>query len=419
MRMKTYQADSVQEALLKIKNELGPEAVILKTEKKQKTFLNKKKVYFEITAALDESLFVGPESAQPEKNKSPVYSHQKLMLDKSQAKPAPVTSSTGVNTPGVKKQVNGQLNEEKMVSVDYDFKSLKVEIRRMIKNVGDIKTSLNHIDMDQVPAEFTDVYQGLLESDFDEDLARELIRKLNHIISIAKRTDADFVTKVLNKIIANRLNIAEEAALKPGRPNVIMLVGPTGVGKTTTIAKLAGIYKYEKHWDVGIISTDTQRMGATEQMKIFCDAADISLEMVFSPEDYQDSLKNLSSKDIILVDTAGSIKNDPESWKGLENTVKLMEPDNIHLVLSSNVRTRDLKAACINYQQLGASNIIFTKLDESLCLGNIYNIGADVNMPISYICNGQEIPDNILLANADELSRMLLEDLFERELAQE
>ena len=414
MRMKTYQANSVQEALLKVKNELGPEAVILKTEKKQKNFLNKKKVYYEITAALDEKLFVGPENKQTVTEKPATYNREKVMAKIEGKETAPKTPVAV--TPA--REVNKQINETKVVPVDSDFRTLKKEIREMIKNVGEMKTSLDHMDLDQIPVEFLDVYKGLLENDFDEDLSRELIRKLGQIVSITKRTELEFTKKVLGKIIANRITVAPEIEIKPGRPTVIMLVGPTGVGKTTTIAKLSGIYKYEKHLDVGIISTDAQRMGAVEQMSSFCEAADIPLETVFSPEDFKTSLKNLSGNDVIFVDTAGSTKSDPESWNDLNEIVAQIEPDQVHLVLSSNVRTKDLKLACKNYSQLGATNIIFTKLDESLSLGNIYNIGADVNMPVSYLCNGQKIPDNILKADSEEISRMILEDLFEMDLVE-
>ncbi len=405
MRMKTYQADSMQEALLQVKNEMGPESVILKSTKKVKNILGKKKAYFEVTAALDPELFAKPEDNSSDTKNLKTYGRDKKV-------DAPKEEETADNFESSRKITPESPVQNQAITLA-EMKTIREEIREMMHSVGDIKTSLRHMDLDSVPSEFVECFEGLLELDVDPDLARELVRKLGQIISGTKRRDTAYVQKILKKVVANRIPSSDTLQKKPGRPKVVMLVGPTGVGKTTTIAKISGIYKYEKKWDVAIISADAKRMGATEQMKAFCRASQIPMDTAFSSEDAMEALKGFSQKDLVLIDTAGASKNDPESWRELQNLIGSVSPDEIHLVMSATTKSKDNRRLLEHYKQLGASQLIFTKLDESFTLGTIYNICCENFYPLSYVCNGQNIPDNILEAESSEISAMILEELFQ------
>jgi flagellar biosynthesis protein FlhF len=189
----------------------------------------------------------------------------------------------------------------------------------------------------------------------------------------------------------------------------VALVGPTGVGKTTTLAKLGALAKIQQGKKVGIISADSFRMGANEQLEIFGRTAGIPVKSVFSAADVAQAQRDFADRDLILVDTAGRSHGHKEMWRELQGLLHCLSPDEIHLVLAGPTRMRELWHQYGLYRDLGASSLIFTKLDECLSLGCVYNLARRAEAPIAYLCNGQVIPDHILLARADLLAGALAE----------
>ncbi len=412
MKMKTYQADTMQEALVQIKDELGPEAVILRTRKSTRSLLGRKRDCIEVTAALEDSLYAKPDDAAGEGPSKPVkgvYGRScKLGPDTSEKNN--IMRDTGSEVMDYMKIEFNEL-KNKLGAPQVEIKTMQKDLGHLLQEMGRLKSTIDRIDLDAVAPEFEDVYRCLLEADFDEDLARELIRNLANVIPVSKRHDPEIIRRRLHKMLTNRLYNYSAPAPKPGRPIVIMVVGPTGVGKTTTIAKLAGIHKLEKGQKVGIISADTYRMGAIQQMEVFCQTADIPLETVFGKDDAVRALQSLSDRDIIFIDTAGRFQADNACRGGLQDLVSIIQPDEVHLVLSCTTRGKDMLNACRQYNDIGYQKLIFTKLDETLTIGCIYNISCDIKMPVSFLCNGQEIPDSIIPADRETLASMILEDI--------
>jgi|GEM_PF-2398056 len=208
-------------------------------------------------------------------------------------------------------------------------------------------------------------------------------------------------TAMLARNLAERIRVTGGIRLRPGRPTTVALVGPTGVGKTTSLAKLAALAKIQQGKKVGIISADNFRMGANEQLELFGRTAGIAVKPVFSPADVAQAQREFSDCDLILVDTAGRSHTHKEMWRELQGLLHCLAPDEIHLVLSGPTRMRELWHQYGLYRDLGAGSIIFTKLDECLSLGCLYNLARRAEAPLSYLCNGQVIPDHIMLARTD------------------
>jgi flagellar biosynthesis protein FlhF len=216
-------------------------------------------------------------------------------------------------------------------------------------------------------------------------------------------------TALLARNLAERIRVTGGIRLRPGRPTTVALVGPTGVGKTTSLAKLAALAKIQQGKKVGIISADSFRMGANEQLELFGRTAGIAVKPVFSPADVAQAQREFSDCDLILVDTAGRSHTHKEMWRELQGLLHCLAPDEIHLVLSGPTRMRELWHQYGLYRDLGAGSIIFTKLDECLSLGCLYNLARRAEAPLSYLCNGQVIPDHIMLARTDTVASAIAE----------
>jgi flagellar biosynthesis protein FlhF len=195
----------------------------------------------------------------------------------------------------------------------------------------------------------------------------------------------------------------------------MMFVGPTGVGKTTTIAKLAARYAYqkEKKYKVGIITLDTYRIGAVEQLMTYARMMKLSIEAVVDPSDFVEALNRLRNNDIILIDTVGSSQHDKEKVDKINSflSVNTFASIDVNLVLSATTKYDDLKDIYDNFSILEIDTLIFTKLDETQKIGNIFSLVYDVKKPISYFSIGQEVPDDLRVASNEFLVDNMLKDI--------
>jgi len=195
-----------------------------------------------------------------------------------------------------------------------------------------------------------------------------------------------------------------------GRPRVIALVGPTGGGKTTTCAKLAANMSLNKGYSVGLITSDTYRIGAVEQLRKYARILDMNLEVVFSPEELPGALKRLSNVDLVFMDTAGHNPRDEERINRLNDFLRCAETDEIHLVMSAGIDPAEVTGIIRTYRRIGFNRLIISKLDETTKPGRAILMAEQAGVPLSYVCNGQEVPEDIGLA-PDVLSETLLEGM--------
>ena len=200
-------------------------------------------------------------------------------------------------------------------------------------------------------------------------------------------------------------------SLAGSKPKVVFFIGPTGVGKTTTIAKIASKYKVEQDKKVAFITADTYRIAATEQLRIYANILDAPMSIVYSNDELNSAVERLIDYDIIFVDTAGfSHKNDSQR-QDMKNLIQGLDPiyeSEVYLVLSATTKYNDLQDIVNLYKEISEYKLIFTKLDETTTYGNLLNIRLYSNADLSYVTIGQNVPDDIEIFDTQKIVKQLL-----------
>lgn len=222
--------------------------------------------------------------------------------------------------------------------------------------------------------------------------------------------DADRAKERLRQIIEADLPIRGPLRLAPAGPTVVALVGPTGVGKTTTLAKLAAHFRLREHRRVALIAGDTFRIGAVEQLRSYAEIMELPLEAVEAPRDIAAALVRLEQHDLILIDTPGRSPHDGERLLELRTLLTAAQPHETLLVASAAGGDESLSAAATAFRCLGATGLILTKLDESAQLGRLPDLLAACQLPLCYTTDGQNVPGDLRPATATHLAEALLCD---------
>lgn len=256
-----------------------------------------------------------------------------------------------------------------------------------------------------------DFYHQLLDSGLNPALADRLLAGAQAELEPAELADPDLVQRTLLRLLAESIPVVRTPA-RPGRqpdgrPLTIALVGPTGVGKTTTIAKLAAMYKLRHGKRVGLVTTDTYRIAAVEQLRTYARIIGLPLKVAADPQDLADGLGELNDLDVVLIDTAGRSPSDQARLDELSASVRAAAPHETHLVLAATAAEPVLLRTAERFRALGPDRLILTKLDEADQLGPIADLPGRLSLPVSYVSTGQEVPDDLELAGADRLARRI------------
>lgn len=347
------------EAMKKVKKELGPNAVILNQKVvKVGGFLGMfKKDQTEVIAAID-----------------PVDRTPSVKKDTTRSKPAPMTFHH---------------SEEKATS-------------EIMKELQSLKAMVRSQDEAPVPEGYQEVYEHLLTQEVEENLAKQWLYE----VAEANAEASDSEDHVIR-------HIYEEVKELPfGKPNVfkqfVHLVGPTGVGKTTTVAKLAADAALNKQLKVALITTDTYRIAAIEQLKTYAKILDIPIEVAYNMEDYAKAREGFKDYDLVLVDTAGRNFRDPSYVKELDELIDFSHNTETYLVLSLTSKYQDMKDIYHQFEHLPIQQFIFTKMDETSSYGSALNMVFNYRVGIAYFTNGQDVPDDIIEATPMRLSRQVV-----------
>src|SRR5690625_2486524 len=351
------------EIMLKIREDLGPDAVILKTnEIKQGGFLGffqRKKL--EVVATLDSN---------------------------------PIDETI----------INEKKNSifKPRVSEEKTDQTLVLQELQQLKNLihSQHKTELN------LSPDFLLVYNYLVEQEVEENLAYELIETIEqeHTSNISLQD----IVEQLRAHIAHQLQELPSQK-STDRAQIIHFVGPTGVGKTTTLAKIASDYILNKQKKIAFITTDTYRIAAIDQLKTYAKILNVPVKVAYSLTEYEEALQSFATYDLVFVDTAGRNFRDPKYIKELERMHHFHDRGiETYLVLSLTAKKNDMLLTYDQFQHLPIEKVIFTKLDETGSYGNILNISVGKNKPIAYITNGQNVPDDIITPNREVLSDLLV-----------
>jgi flagellar biosynthesis protein FlhF len=256
-------------------------------------------------------------------------------------------------------------------------------------------------------------YLRLIQNDVSRHLADEVATAIRDELTPGELSDEGIVrTAVLRRLESL---IPVEGGLAPagpeadGRPRTIALVGPTGVGKTTTLAKLAAAFRLRHGKRVGLITCDTYRIAAVDQLRTYASIIGVPLKVALSPEEMAAACEELSDCDVILIDTAGRSPSDHERLDELSAMVDAARPHQVHLVLASVAGESSLVRTAERFARLRPDRVIFTKLDEAASLGVLLNVLNRLEAKLSFVTTGQEVPEDLEPGRADRLARLILD----------
>ncbi|AAO36196.1 flagellar biosynthesis protein FlhF [Clostridium tetani] len=371
MIIKRYVVNDMNEAMTRIRYELGKDAVIISQRKIRRSGISgffKKKV-LEVTATTESS-----HDSKEAENYNAVKQLLENSIDRKKERPVENTLDNFNGDKRILKEIEEMKNAFTSF-VDNTYKGNIEEERQEIKEIKSI----------------------LKDNDISEDIIEKILDELNEVENI---TEALEKTK---EFIEDRVRVSSED-LK----GAVVLVGPTGVGKTTTIAKLAGRLSLVEKKKVGLITVDTYRIGAVEQLKTYADIMKIPFKVVFSIKDMEDAIEDMKNCEVILVDTTGRSSKNVMQISELRAFIEKVNSENIHLVISSTTKNKDIDSIVEGYKTLGYKSVIITKLDETTTYGSILNIANSTKKPISFITTGQNVPEDIRLVTPKEITGLIL-----------
>ena len=251
-------------------------------------------------------------------------------------------------------------------------------------------------------------YDTMLEQNVLPEVATQILQNLD---SVDESSQID-VKLLIKSVYGNIVEVLKNPTLidtRKGVPQTIVFMGPTGVGKTTTIAKLSSVLALKHGLRIGLITADTYRIAAVEQLKTYADILGLDIRVVYSPEEMAENLEQMSTRnDIILVDTAGRSHRNQDNLKELEELLDCIPESKKYLVLSVTTRYEDLKKIVSAYDRITDFNLIFTKLDEAETLGSLMNICYLSEKKAAYVTFGQNVPDDLEAIKPDKIAKSLL-----------
>ncbi|MCZ6679164.1 MAG: flagellar biosynthesis protein FlhF [Candidatus Poribacteria bacterium] len=258
-------------------------------------------------------------------------------------------------------------------------------------------------DAADLPDEVVGLHRKFLKNDIDPNLAYDLAEAMQECFSDERgRSIHEHLTLLLKKIIKTSGEIQFTA-----KPTVVALVGPTGVGKTTTLAKLAAQHQFQKK-EIVLITTDDYRIGAIEQLETYAGILSLPIEVAHEPEELEAQIAKHASADLILIDTPGRSQLDVPRIRLIESFLNAARPTETHLLLNMTTRNEDINSVVDRFGTVGVDQLMFTKLDESTCYGSILNVSARTKKPISYLTTGQDVAEDIELATHRRIATFLL-----------
>jgi len=415
LKLKTFTAPTYTEALNKVKESLGDDVVIVSSKEIKKKTLTSQGLY-EIVVATEE------ENIKPRKSVTSDEEHVKEVMLKLSSAAKEISSLSKEES-----SFNHNISQNQDTAYNNPLEPPKndeiIAIKNQISQISDTLKFLQATVWDmtnkndlELPPEFSEIYALSRASGMSEGHLDEIMKLTIKYMPIKMRKNRETIKRYFHTLLKKMVPIRVEREIRPPHKKIMMFVGPTGVGKTTTIAKLAARYAYKlnQRHKVGIITLDTYRIGAVEQLMTYAKMMRLPIETVVDPNDFGDALNSLRHNDYILIDTVGSSQHDKEKIEKLKSYLKVdtFAEININLVLSAVTKYEDLVDIWKNFSILPIDTFVFTKLDETKTYGNIFSLLLDTKKPVSYFSIGQEVPDDLMQAGADYLLKGILNKEF-------
>ncbi|MFC2170938.1 flagellar biosynthesis protein FlhF [Calditrichota bacterium] len=420
MVIKKFVAESMSEALVQIRQELGEDAVILQSRKIEKggllNFLNKQMV--EVTAATPDT---HPLPQKPLIQLDPVQ-REELALATGRKRITPSEGGESVRGPvnrpaptsledSAQRRASSSNSTGKEMT---ELKQFRSEITELRHSVAELAEHMKYKSAPSLPSLLSRKWHEMVDNGVDEKKAHDMTQTLFAQIRGEDLENDELITHGLKDLIVGKLRTGAIMPKTRDKPLVLAVIGPTGVGKTTTLAKMATNKRMFGKMKAALISTDTYRIAAVEQLQTFASIAGLPMEVVYRPEELSKAIKKHSDKDVVLIDTAGRSQNDSNSLLELREFMEAAAPDEIVLVLSAGTRLRDQKDIIHRFGQIQITRLVLSKLDEVSSVGHLLDIADITPRKWSHITTGQNVPDDIIEAMPVQLAPWIMsKELFE------
>ena len=411
--VRTFKAASMQEALTLVREEMGSEAVILQTRQipGRKSLLpwSRTQETYEITAGLgietktpaalqnkNRSSRAGSalrhrasnlpqENRQRETVSQPLTAHQEAPAARRETAPRRESAySHPSEQPRFRQRFAEAVPREVTPSQKHfdpteEFTEKLNAIQEMLESLD--RRTRSHRSSD-VPSELFHIYTDLIDAEVDESIAHDLIARLKEHASHEQLKDSAASKSLLAALIESQLVCSQPIRPVPGQRKVVALVGPTGVGKTTTIAKLAANFRLRDNIKMGLVTVDTYRIAAVEQLRTYAEIIDLPMQVVSTPKEMQQALDEMVGLDLVLIDTAGRSPSDDLKIQELERLFREVPIDEVSLVMSMTSSVKTLEAIAQRFQVARPTSMILTKLDEAPVMGSLLTLSQNVKLPV-------------------------------------
>jgi flagellar biosynthesis protein FlhF len=459
MQVKKFEAPTIQEALDTIKRELGPEAIILQTKKHKRGFGLMSKDSVEVTAAVSErslhkkqavesrlpepgkqvlskmpsnrqadfierygqktnemrgsgAIAAGPPRAAPIPPRAPSVASASTVAS---AAPAPVTVPAKV-TPTRYIDIDDPAPKASStkLSVEEEVRYLK----RMIEEMKDVQDSREFTGTAAQPIRaggalehpaLQDAFDQLVINGLDKRYALTLVKAAAFELGEDGARNPDVLLDQIAAEIMNHTEIATPLPAKGAAPSIVALVGPTGVGKTTTIAKIASDALLRRGLKVGLINLDSYKVAAFDQLGTYAKILNVPFRSVANSEDLLAAVHDFRSLDLVLIDTTGRSQRDPDSLKEMQAVLQAIPEIRTQVVLAATTRDGELYDMANRFSVFRPQGIIVSKLDEATIYGSIYNVSQKAKLPLLYFTTGQRVPEDIEEATRERVASLVLE----------
>ncbi|WP_102400915.1 flagellar biosynthesis protein FlhF [Haloimpatiens massiliensis] len=388
MKVKKFIVKDMNEAVSKIRYELGEGAVIINQIKVRqpgiKGFFSKKLI--QVTAAVD---------SEKEKNNS--FSNDDVLINSLEAIKRAVNDANVEEKKDYTEKMEIPIKQSGVYEKKENVKE-QLETNKLLDEMGQMKSLLNSLVSNSKDEYKKDpLYEKLEDLDLEPALIEDIMEEVNIM-----EEDLSLEEK-LKKVLEKKIKVSQVDMNGP-----IVFVGPTGVGKTTTIAKLAGRLSLVENKKVGLITVDTYRIGAVEQLKTYAEIMDIPFKVVFDINDMEETVNSMKDCDVILIDTTGRSSKNSMQISQLRAFVDKVNTESINLVISATTKNKDISTIVEGYKKLNFNHIIITKLDETISYGSILSILYHGNKDINFVTTGQNVPDDIKKLDSPSICRLVL-----------
>ena len=370
MKIKKYISTSLKEGKDKVLQELGENAVILSSRSFKDPSTSQDLV--EIVAAIDEIV-------------SPKRQDINALLEKT-------------------KKIENHNKED----INQFASAIYNEIHDLKEQIGEVSEQMKFSYLQSYPKHLRDLYKRLLDSEITPDFALKITSNLEHI---PQNFTQDDLRSELKKIIQKNIKFDRQIE-KSDNQQVIMLIGPTGSGKTLTLVKLAVLAKITISNNIAIISTDSYKISGADQLQTYSSIAGIPFFVAYDTNELKKIQSKLFDTDIIFIDTIGKQQTDYENLEYISDIRNVAGVTKTYLTLPGNLTRRNFLDYLDKFRNLSPDSIILTKIDESVSLGNIFESAMTYAITLSYFTNGQQVPSDLKPATSDEFLDYLLKNLW-------